>query len=52
MALLAERGMKVEVTPDNVETHTVGDYGRINLGKSLAGKTVEIAILDVSDEEE
>lgn len=43
--------MKVHADPDNMLTKTVDEYGRISVGTDLTGKEIEIAILEVKDDE-
>lgn len=43
--------VEVEIDTDDVQTYRADDRGRINLGIENANKTVEIAILDVEEDE-
>lgn len=42
--------MKVEVTPDDVDTYKSDNRGRINLGTEYADREIEIAILNGEDD--
>lgn len=41
--------MHVRINPDDVDTYTTDDRGRLYLGTEYANKNVEIAILDVEE---
>jgi len=43
--------MKVHVDPDDIQERPADERGRIYLGSDFADKTVEIAVLEVKDEE-
>jgi len=43
--------MKVDVSPDDVDSYNTDDRGRLYLGTEFKNATVEIAVLDVADDE-
>ena len=42
--------MYVRINPDDVDTYTTDDRGRLYLGSEYKNTEVEIAVLDSSDE--
>ena len=44
--------MKVDVSPDDVDTYSTDDRGRLYLGTEFKNATVEIAVLDVEADDE
>jgi len=44
--------MKVEIDPENVKKKSTDSRGRFTLGSEFAGKTVEVAVLDVHGSED
>jgi len=43
--------MKVSVDPENVKVKKVMKNGTVSVGREYAGKTIEIAILEIKEEE-
>jgi hypothetical protein len=43
--------MKVHVSPDSVQERSADGRGRVNLGTEFADKRVEVAVLEVLDDE-
>ena len=42
--------MKVSVDPENVKVKKVMKNGTVSVGRKYAGKTIEVAILEIKEE--